>query len=261
MERGFTADLMFGFFPMIIALVGAGGLYGTFVYRGKKVNPADVPGLPSATAATAGAARLKPSASPAGRLGCAFFIAIFWNGIVSVFLFEMIAGWSKGKGDGCLTVILIPFALVGLGLILLTVYYFLALFNPRPTLRVSEGAAALGDLIDVEWETTGNVDRVKKFTITLEGREEATYRRGTSTTTDKSTFRVIEVVTSSRGKDLRRGKVKLAVPTDTMHTFKSTHNKILWSFHVKGDIPMWPDVGEEFPFEVLPQRLPPGGPS
>ena len=158
-----------------------------------------------------------------------------------------------------MTLFIIPFELVGLGLIVLVVYYFLALFNPRPTLRVTPALAALGDAVEVEWETNGNVDRVRSFTILLEGREEATYRRGTSTSTDKNTFATIEIARSSRGKDLRRGRVKVAIPADTMHSFKSSNNKFVWNFQVKGDIPRWPDVNEEYPFEVLPQRLPPGG--
>jgi hypothetical protein len=256
-ERGFTADIFFGFFPMIFAVIGAGGLYGVFIHKKKERAPDAIPGLPASIAGSK-PATLKSSASPAGRLGCAFGIALFWNGMVSLFLGNTISGWTSGHGDGCGTVFLIPFVLVGLGLIVLNFYYFLALFNPRPTLRVNGGAAALGDTVEVEWETTGNVDRVRAFTITLEGREEATYRRGTRTSTDKSTFATISIVDSTRGKDMRRGKAKVALPADTMHTFKSANNKILWSFKVKGDIPMWPDVGEEFSFEVLPQRLPEG---
>jgi hypothetical protein len=102
------------------------------------------------------------------------------------------------------------------------------------------------------------VDRVKSFTITLQGREEATYRRGTSTATDKEIFATIEIAKSSRGRDLRRGKAKVSLPAGTMHSFKGSNNKILWSFQINGDIPKWPDVKEEYPFEVLPQPLQPG---
>jgi hypothetical protein len=260
LERGRTADLFYGLIPMIFALVGGGGLFGVFIYKKKPRDPVPRPGLSApAPAGTSGGAALKPSASPGGRLGCSMVAALFWNGIVSVFFTEMISGWIHGKPDGCMTLFIIPFVLVGLGLIVLVGYCFLALFNPRPTLRVTPGSAALGDSVEVEWETSGNVDRVRGFTIVLEGREEATYRRGTSTSTDKSTFATIEVVRSSRGKDMRRGRVKLAIPADTMHSFRSSNNKFVWAFKVKGDIPRWPDVNEEFFFDVRPQPLPPGG--
>jgi hypothetical protein len=251
-EPGFTADILFGLIPLIFAAIGGGGLIGMAVYR-KKRPAAGTPGLPPPV--RTGPVTLNPAASPTGRLIFSLIFALIWNGIVSIFLVQVVTGWRSGHGDGCATVFLIPFLLVGLGVIVLAVYYFLALFNPRPTLKVSAGAAALGDSVDLDWETQGSVDRVKSFTITLEGREEATYRRGTSTSTDKSTFARIELVSSPRGKDLRRGKVKVAIPAGTMHTFRSRNNRILWSFHVKGDIPRWPDVNEEFAFEVLPQRV------
>ncbi|HLH27703.1 MAG TPA: hypothetical protein VKW77_02230, partial [Acidimicrobiales bacterium] len=63
---------------------------------------------------------------------------------------------------------------------------------------------------------------------------------------------------ANRGRDLRRGRAKFTVPADSMHSWKSGHNKFVWAIHVRGDIPWWPDIGEEFPIEVLPQRAAPG---
>jgi hypothetical protein len=262
LERGLTLDLFFGLFPLIFVLIGGGGLYGVLFHKKKPPAPGAVTGLPAAAPATkSGPTTLKPAASPAGRLGCFMAFALFWNGITSIFVGNMISGWVSGHPDGCLTVFLIPFELIGLGLIGGTIYYFLALFNPRPTLRVSVASAALGDTVEVEWETSGNLDRVKSFSITLEGREEATYRRGKSSPTEKSTFATIEIAKAPRGRELRRGKANVTLPADSMHTFKSSNNKFLWSFQVKGDIPRWPDINEEFQFDVLPQRPPPGGPT
>ncbi len=264
LERGFTADLLFGLIPLVFALVGAGGLVGVFVHRGRPPVPGAAPGGPAAartaTAAPArGPVRLKTSSSPAARFGCLLVFALFWNGIVSVFAVQAWSGWRGGHGDGCATVFLLPFVLVGLLLVGLSVHGFLAMFNPRPTLRLGSPSVALGDLVEVEWETAGNVDRVRAFSITLEGREEATYKRGTSQSTDKSTFAVIPLARANRGRDLRRGRAKFTVPADSMHSWKSGHNKFVWAIHVRGDIPWWPDIGEEFPIEVLPQRAAPGG--
>lgn len=259
-ERGFTADLLFVGIPLIFVAIGVGGIYGVFI---RKPAPRPVTagaGLiarPPPTPAKGGGT-LKAKQSPAARLGCMACIALFWNGITSIFVVEIVSGWAKGDGDGCGTVFMIPFVLAGLALIASVVYYFLALFNPRPSLRIAGGTAALGDTIDVEWETEGNVDRVKVFTLTFEGREEATYRRGTSTATDKSTFLTMTLVSLHHGKEMRRGKVSVAIPEDTMHTFKSRNNKIYWCLKVSGDIPNWPDINEEFEIEVLPQRTPGG---
>ncbi|HLY08520.1 MAG TPA: DUF3592 domain-containing protein [Planctomycetota bacterium] len=262
-DRGFTVDILFGFIPLLFALIGAAGLFGMFVYKRTPALPGAVPGLPSGTAAgtaARGPVRLKTSSSPAVRFGCLFIFAFFWNAIVSVFVVQCYSGWKSGHSDGCLTVFLIPFVLLGLGVIGLAIHGFLAIFNARPSLQLGSATVALGDTVEVLWETTGNVDRVRSFSITLEGREEATYKRGTSSSTDKSTFAVIPVVQSNRGKEMRRGKATLTVPADSMHSFKSPHSKFVWAMHVKGDIPWWPDIKEEYPIDVLPQRNPPGGP-
>ncbi len=45
------------------------------------------------------------------------------------------------------------------------------------------------------------------------------------------------------------------VPLDSMHTFESEHNKILWKVKLRGYIRMWPDVLNEFEIKVLPVEL------
>lgn len=256
-ERGFTAELLWGLLPMIFVAIGAGGLLGVFVVKPKPPPPGGVRGMPGAGPARA-ELLLKPTTPPAVRFGCLLGFALFWNGMLSVFLVQCYSGWKAGHPDGCLTVFLLPFVLVGLLVIGLSVHGFLALFNPRPALRLHPSAIALGEMGEVEWETTGNVDRVRGFSIVLEGREEATYKRGTTSSTDKSTFARLPLAQSSRGKDLRRGKAKFTVPADSMHSWKSSHNRFVWVIQVKGDIPRWPDISEEFPIEVLPQRGAPG---
>jgi hypothetical protein len=264
-ERGFTADILFGLIPLVFAAIGAGGLIVVFVLKRKPPRPGSAPGMPATgkqgTTPVRGPLALKASTTPALRFGCLFGFALLWNGIMSVFVVQTYSGWKGGHGDGCATVFMIPFVLVGLLLVGLSVHGCLALFNPRPTLKLNPSTIALGDLVEVEWETIGNVDRVREFSITLEGREEATYKRGTSNSTDKSTFAILPLAQSTRGKDLRRGKAKFTVPADSMHSFKSSHNRFVWVIQVKGDIPRWPDISEEFPIEVLPQRSVPGGPA
>lgn len=252
-ERGFTADLLFGLIPLVFVLIGAGGLFLVFFHKGKLRSPHARPSMPAPKApeptapARGPKGKLKASTSPGKRFGCVTLIAAFWNGIVSVFVF------GDGSGDGCTMLFMIPFVLVGLGLIGFMGYCFLALFNPRPTLRMS-GEAALGEPFDIEWEVTGNTAKMKLFTITLEGREEATYRRGTTTATDKSVFASIELVRITHSKEMRRGRAKAAVPAGTMHSFQSKNNKFIWELKVAGEIPRWPDVSEDYAIDVKPQR-------
>src|SRR5260221_4986637 len=97
-ERGFTGDILFGFIPLIFALIGAGGLFGVFVYKGRAPVPGAAPGLPAAPVtgmAPKGATTLKTSTSPVMRFGCSLIFALIWNGIVSIFVVENISKWRS----------------------------------------------------------------------------------------------------------------------------------------------------------------------
>src|SRR5205823_6364254 len=88
---------------------------------------------------------------------------------------------------------LTPFVLVGVLLVVLAVTQALRLSNPRPNVTVSTAAVALGEQLGVDWTLDGRVAKLARLTITLEGREEATYRRGTDTQTDRQVFAAIPV--------------------------------------------------------------------
>jgi hypothetical protein len=96
------------------------------------------------------------------------------------------------------------------------------------------------------------VDVLQGFRMSLEGREEATYRRGTNTATDRSVFANLEIVNLTLQAAMQTGRGTVVVPAHAMHSFSSAHNKIVWSIRIHGDIARWPDVDEEFPINVLP---------
>ena len=95
---------------------------------------------------------------------------------------------------------------------------------------------------------------MERLRIFLEGREEATYRRGTNTATDKNVFKTIEITNLTSKLEFYSGQARVSVPRDSMHSFKSDNNKIVWAIHLRGDIPRWPNVKEEFPINVLPMK-------
>ena len=196
---------------------------------------------------TTGEVELKQATPP----GCAFaFLAVFaliWNGVVWVFMLNM-----KGEGWGS-RLFLSIFVLAGLAMIAAAIYQFLALFNPRPVLTVSAAAVPLGGTLDVRWRFTGNVRRLVNLTVSLMAREEATYRRGTTTSTDKSVFVNTVVFDTADRAAMSGGSVKVEVPRDLIHTFTARNNKVTWMLRMHGDIPKWPDVDAEFPITVLPR--------
>jgi len=131
---------------------------------------------------------------------------------------------------------------------------FLALFNPRAEVQISAPPAP-GVPVALSWRFLGNAGRLRRLTIKVEGREEATYRRGTDTTTVKRTFARYVVLDTTEPSRIASGETLLALPADTMHTFEASRNKVLWSLKLHGDIPNWPDIDDEVALTVYPTAL------
>ncbi len=261
-SRDFSLTYLIGLFPLIFVAAGGGGMVWA-LRQGRKPARQNVgSGGPRPSPfgveipADAGQPRvLKPQLSPVGKLVGLIFVALFWNGIVSVFLVIMIRGWQAGDGDGCLTAFLVPFVLVGLGLIFAVFRQFLVLFNPRLELTLSRGALAPGESALLQWQIRGKAERVTRLKLVLEGREEATYRRGTDTVTDREAFATIQIVDSDQPMQIAQGSARVDVPDDTMPSFSADRNKIVWTLKAACEIPGWPDSDDEYEIVVAPSGL------
>lgn len=198
---------------------------------------------------------LKPEAGPVGKVFGALFFGAFWNGIVSVFVWQAFKAWEQGRPDWFLMVFLIPFVLVGIFCVGLVGYLLLALANPRPRLTVTSGRPRLGETLRLDWRFTGRSSRLDHLRIFLEGREEATYRRGTNTYTDSEVFATLDLVDSTGGWEITKGTAEVVIPEDTMHSFQGDSNKIVWEIKVEGAIARWPDVEQNFPIRIRPLRI------
>jgi hypothetical protein len=264
LERGFTNELYFGLIPLVFALVGGGGLL--FTLRGARSKTEQ---LPASTwqptirdvsdkfaalgfAPSSGSVVLEANVSPKGKLIGITAFSLVWNGIVSVFVWQAVQSWQQGEPEWGLTLFMIPFVLVGLGSVVAVVYYFLALFNPRPMLTISSASVELGGTLDLQWQMFGRAHLIERLRIYLEGREEARYRRGTRTYTDRNTFATVEIVDTPSHSQVFAGQTRFTIPRDTMHSFTSSNNKIIWMLHLSGDIKRWPNIKEEFEIVIRP---------
>lgn len=281
LERGLTRGYFFALIPAVFVLVGGGGVAFALLSGRRRRPERATPWLPEnrgepavtapsstggftagtgfadAGTESAGPVILQAHSTPIGKLVVIILIAAFWNGITGVFVWQVIRGWRTGTGEGtgCLALFLVPFVLIGVALLLGIPYQFLALFNPRLHLTLSSASLELGGSARLSWSFTGFPGRIRHLRIELEGREEATYRRGTSTHTDRQAFATLAVVDTSERLEIAAGEAAVTVPADTMHSFAATHNRIVWTLKVAGDIRRWPDVGEEFDLVVRPREV------
>lgn len=269
LHRGLSWKFLLGLIPIVFGFIGFGGLY--LMFRGdRKKSPVAVRPIgerghaaPIDLDAAAldflpkfesvdGPTVLKPTSTRLGKLIGTLVFAVFWNGIVSVFLYKVVESHMAGRPEWFLTLFLIPFLVVGLGAIGFVFYQLLAMFNPTVQVTVNRNALPLGEALDVAWDLIGRAQRVTHMRVWLQGREEATYRRGTDTVTDKHVFTTIELANTDHPADIVGGAGSVTIPADTMHSFVAPNNKIIWSLHVHGRIDRWPDIKAEFPVVVLP---------
>jgi hypothetical protein len=259
LKRGFHAKLLLALFPLPFLLVGVGGL--VHIARGKSARGAPAaqswiarqPGrvvlddVAALRAADTGRVHLTLKHSARMKFIGMVLVAVFWNGIVSVFVVGTLRDPHVFR-----VLFMLPFVAVGLGLVAGAVYQFLAMFNPRPALELSSGRVPLGGAAELRWSFDGQTSRIGEFSVTLRGVEEAKYRRGTNTYTDRSTFYEMELYRTSEAQEITSGQVGFIVPQDTMHSFEAENNKIIWNLDIHGDIRGWPDVKESFAINVVP---------
>jgi hypothetical protein len=268
-----STTIFIGAFALLFLIAGAGGtVYAVRMIRGDQPNRDRIagPGFRRSTARSRhsrrepdskGPVALKPRAGPFTKFARMVLFFLLWIGVVTTFVFLAFLEWPKNWSwtdpkDYVLPLLLSPFVLIGLftGLVVigLVIRSFLSMFNPRLKLRVNSSGLKLGDTLDLDWKLAGRVERLERFAVILEGREEATYRRGTSIDMDTNVFARIPVTEITSSLNLYAGRHSVRIPSDTMHTFDAAYNKVRWHLQVDGEIRGSPDMDEQFPLTIGP---------
>jgi hypothetical protein len=185
--------------------------------------------------------------------------ALFWNGIISFGVRDALSGLSGRGGSGIgrifgggLTLFMIPFVVIGIGLILGALYAFLGLFAPRFELQLASGDLKPGRSARIQWRRAGGYGQPKDFTLLLVGREEATYSQGSSNSTARSVFHEDVLFETTISQAMDTGGVSLKIPDDAVPTFNGTHNRIAWRVCLRSQVPWLPDLRDEREIHVLP---------
>lgn len=256
--RGFSGEMLFGLIPLVFALIGIGGLVGTLRKRREAPGSpgaweASGNGRPSAAGVDDDARELRVAQSRTAKVVGALLVALFWNGISWTL---MVLAWRDREWVGVLFLTL--FVLIGAGLVAAVIYLLLAWGNPQPRLMLRPGRLRRGVLQSLTWQVQGRVARLSRLQITLEGRESATYARGTRSVTDRSTCVRVVLAEVTGLHEIADGETSFELPETVVPGFAATNNKLEWFVRVRGDIARWPDVDEEFPVEIAPVTADPG---
>jgi hypothetical protein len=273
LDRGLSWEYVFGLLPLAFVALGAVGLYAaTAGWRGRTGRRAEAIGSGAVVDAGPAAGRmaellgdlaehdplperpppgelvLEPEVPPLGRLGCLIGVALVWNGLVGAFVWMGVR-----EPDPVLGCFLVPFVLVGLGLLVGVPYQILALANPRPHLRLADGRLSPGRSTTIYWSFSGAARHLRGLQIRLEGREVVRYSSGDSTSRRTEVFARLPLADETQRGLLEQGSARLELPAEAMHSFDGRHGSIVWVLVVHGTIARWPDVGDEFEVTVLPE--------
>ena len=246
LRKGFHAEFLLGFSPLLFAFIGIGGLIKLFMFKGDSGQAE----MLSGRAESSGEVVLE-SKSPWSKLLTIIVIAAFWNGVISLFVFDIIKKWQNGYWSIFEPLFLIPFVLIGILFIVFVFCALLELFNPRVKVTLSKGVICFGDIVRLQWGFKGKVGRIRKLEILLKASEITSCGEGRNRRTRKDTFFKTEIYSTQDSGGIVYGEVGFGIPGDIKCPSGAGNDKIIWEINVRGDIGFWPDVNENFKLEVV----------
>lgn len=200
--------------------------------------------------------RLPMAASPGWTLFGLLAFGLVWNGIVIACVVSAVRRHFLGHPDWLHTLFIIPFAVVGIGVLVFFVRQLLITMGVGPTrLEISDHPLHPGENYRVFLSQSGHLS-IEKLSVALLCEEEAIFREGTSVRRETQCVYRQEMF-HREGFEIQRGlpfeaEFDLAIPLDVMHSFAARHNKINWLLVVEGKIPRWPDMKRSFPVIIHP---------
>ena len=193
-------------------------------------------------------------------LGFGLF-AVLWNAVVAVLAVGAGLDLLGGRIDWLLFGLLVPFVVVGIGGIVLFVRALVLATAVGPSqLEICDHPLRPGGRYDVLLGQ-GGAGILRSLELRVEAEEQATFRQGTDTRTERMIVRT-QRVQEWRDLQLSPGtrfetRVTIEIPPDAMHSFASEHNAVSWRIVVRGTHERWPPFARIFPVVVFPREASP----
>ncbi len=170
----------------------------------------------------------------------------------------VVRGHVTGAPNWGLTVFVVPFVVIGIGLIVYLVRQLLRTTGVGPTrVEISDHPLAPCAQYEILISQAGRLS-VNLLEVLLSCHEVATYRQGTDTRTEERQVFAESVLRREQFEILPgtpfESRCALRIPMAAMHSFKAVHNEVQWRLRVRGAVAGWPDFVREFPVIVAPAR-------
>lgn len=198
-----------------------------------------------------------PTESPESwsLLGIGLF-ALLWNAILVVLAVGAGLDLLGGRIDWLLVSLLVPFAAVGIGGgVVFVRRLFLATAVGTTQVEISDHPLRPGGRYEL-LVAQGGSGRFQTLDVQLELEEQATFRQGTDTRTERlavwrapvGSWHDLVIAPGTRFE----GRAALRIPPTAMHSFATEHNAVRWAIVVRGSAQGWPPLRRVFPLVVFP---------
>lgn len=217
---------------------------------------AGLPTDPDKPMSSSGFVVLEPGEQRAKTVRTAIFFALFWNAIVSIFVFSIFSDYSNQADDFDIFafgtgLFMVPFILVGFWLIWNIFKQIRNLKAPKVSLRMKSTDWTSGKSVRIEWKAPDE-PKLSELQVLLSCEESATYRRGTDTRTD--TRVVTELPMCKESVLFHRGQFDFDIPPGLMPSFASDNNEVKWHIQVKA-VGTGPSADDQYDITMSPGRL------
>ncbi len=252
LNRKFTADMLFGLIPLIFVIVGAAGLYYALKRKNASGDNAAEYDSRALSDYADGDCELKPVAGPWRTFLAGLLFTLFWNGIVSIFICHAAQGWLKGRPDWFLTILLTPFTIIGILCIYGSLSSFIALFNPRPMLKVNSKSIYAGNKLKIQWEINEkSAELFRKLMINLK----CIHGELSGKDSRKNIIEDLKIVETEDSFRITSGSKEIIIPENALPSDENTGSeKINWIITLKGTLKSRPKIELDYRLRILAKR-------
>ncbi len=181
---------------------------------------------------------------------------LIWNALASVFITLLVRSFLHDQFDWTLALITVAYTGVGVWLARVCVSQLIRSTHVgRSLVEISTHPLHPGKVCQLYVAQYGR-SRLRYLKVSLVSDEKATYQQGTNTRTEYCRVYSQQIL-SHRHLEIRRGapfeaQVEWTVPATAMHSFRSSHNEVIWKVVVSGRARGWPRFERTFPLVICP---------